>query len=94
MRDHLISVYQARYATSIEAKYLENTTVKKRIKFYNTTFPSDMISTKDDASTRDEKFEKLTRELKIHNRACIVSLIYLLTTSVDLGFSVHNLAKF
>ena len=61
MMDHSVSVYQARYATSIEAKYLENTTVKKRIKFYNTNFPSDMISTNDYVSTSDEQLDKLTR---------------------------------
>ena len=61
MKDHSISVYQARYATSIVAKYLDTTTVKASTNFYKTTFPSDMIFTKYDAFTSDEQVEKLTR---------------------------------
>ena len=53
-----------------------------------------MIFTKEDVSTSDEKVEKLTREYNIHYRACIGSLIYLLSTRVDLSFAVHKLAKF
>ena len=53
-----------------------------------------MIFTKDDVSTSDEKVEKLTREYNIHYRSCICSLIYLLSTRVDLSFAVHKLAKF
>ena len=56
--------------------------------------PAGTIFTKDDVSTSDEKFEKLTRDYNIHYRACIGSLIYLLSTRVDLSFSVHKLAKF
>ena len=44
--------------------------------------------------TRDEQVEKLTREYNIHYRACIGSLIYLLSTIVDLSFAVQKLAKF
>ena len=69
MRDHSNYVDQARYATSIVAKYLATATVKAIKKFYNTIFPSDMIFTKDDTSTSDEQVEKLTREFKIHYRA-------------------------
>ena len=39
-------------------------------------------------------FEKLAREYNIHYRACIGSLIYLLSTRVDLSFSVKKLSKF
>ena len=53
-----------------------------------------MIFTKEDVPTSDEKFEKLTREYNIHYRACIGSLLYLLSTRVDLSFAVHKLAKF
>ena len=53
-----------------------------------------MIFTKDDASSSDEKVEKFNRELNIHYRSCIGSLIYLLSTRVDLSFAVHKLAKF
>ena len=59
-----------------------------------TTFPADMIFTKYDTFTSDEQVEKLTRKLKIHYRACIGSLIYLLSTRVELSFAVHKLAKF
>ena len=53
-----------------------------------------MMFTTDDVSTSDEQVEKLTREYNIHYRACIGSLIYLLSTRVDLRFAVHTLAKF
>ena len=53
MKDHSIYVDQARYATSIFAKYLDIATVKVSKKFYNTTLPSDMIFTKEDVSTSD-----------------------------------------
>ena len=61
MMNHSISVDQARYATSIVAKYLDTATDKVSTKFYKTTFPSDMIFTKEDVSTSDEQVEKLTR---------------------------------
>ena len=94
LKDHSISVDQARYATSIVAKYLYTTTVKLSNKFYKTTLPADMIFTKEDVSTIDEQVEKLTREYNIHYRACIGSFIYLLSTRLDLSFIVHKLAKF
>ena len=94
MKDHSISVDQARYATSIVAKYLDPATVKASTKFYKTTFRGNMIFTKQDASTSDEQVEKLTRVFNIHYRAFIGSLIYLLSTRVDFSFSVHRLAKF
>ena len=53
MKDHSISVDQAKYATSVVAKYLDTATVKVIIKFYKTTFPADMIFTKEDVSTSD-----------------------------------------
>ena len=55
MKDHSISVDQARYDTSIVAKYLDTDTVETSKKLYKTTFPSDMIFTKNDESTSDEK---------------------------------------
>ena len=85
---------QARYATSIVAKYLDTATVKVSNKFYKTTLPADMIFTKEEVSTSDEKIETLTREYNIHYRSCIGYLIYLLSTRVDLSFAVHKLAKF
>ena len=53
LKDHSISVDQARYATSIVAKYLDTDTVKVRKTFYKTTFPDDMIFTKEDVFTSD-----------------------------------------
>ena len=70
---------QAIYATSIDAKYLDTATVKVSKTFYKTTLPADMIFTKTDVSTSDEQVEKFTREYKIHYRACISSLICLLS---------------
>ena len=94
MKDHSISVDQARYSTSIVAKYLDNATVKASTKFYKTTLPFDMIFKKDDTSNRDEKVDKLNREFNIQYRAFIGLLIYLFSTRVDLSFAVHKLAKF
>ena len=94
MKYHSISVKQARYATSVVAKYLDTSTVKVITKFYQTTLPADMIFTKEDVSTSDEQVEKLTREFNIHYRSCIGSLIFLLSTMVDLSFSLHKLANF
>ena len=62
LKDHSISVDQARYSTSIVAKYLDTATFKVSTKFYNTTLPADMIFTKEDLSTSEEQVEKLTRE--------------------------------
>ena len=94
LKDHSISVDQDIYATSIAAKYLDTAIVKVSNKFYKTTLPSDVIFTKEDVSTSDEKVESLTREYNIHYRACIGSLIHLLSTRVNLSLAVHKLAKF
>ena len=53
-----------------------------------------MIFIKEDVSTSDEQVYKFTREFNIDYRACIGSLIDLLSTRVDLSFSVHKLEKF
>ena len=39
LKDHSISMDQARYATSIVAKYLDTATIKVSTKFYKTTLP-------------------------------------------------------
>ena len=75
-------------------KYLDTATVKVSNKFYKTKLPADMIFTKEYVSTSDEQVEKLTREYNIQYRACIGSLIYLLSKRVYLSFAVHKLAKF
>ena len=94
MKDHSISVDQAIYNTSMVAKYLDTATVNTNKRFYKTNLPFDMIFTKADASTSDEQVKRLTRELNIQNKVCIVSLIYLLSTRVNLIFSVHKLYCF
>ena len=60
MKDHSISVDQARYVTSIVAKYFDTATVKVNKKFYKTTLPSDMIFAKADIYTSDEQADKFT----------------------------------
>ena len=65
-----------------------------KYKVHKTTFQSDMIFTKDATSTSDEQVEKLTREINIHSRACMGSLIYLISTRVDFSLAVRKLAKF
>ena len=62
LKDHSISVDQARYATSIVEKYLDTDTVKVSTKFYKTTLPDDMIFTKEDVSTSYKQVDNLTRE--------------------------------
>ena len=94
MKDHSIPVDYARYTSSIVEKYLDTVTVKTNTKFYNNILPSAIIFIKADASTSDNVLEKLSREFKIHYRACIGSLIYLLSTRVDLRFVVHKLEEF
>ena len=73
---------------------MDTATVKSSKTFYKNTFSSDMSFTKADASTSDEQVEKLTRDLNFDYRACISSLIYLLSKIVDLRFAVHKLAMF
>ena len=46
LKDDSISVDQARYATSIVARYLDTATVKVSNKFYKKTMPADVIFTK------------------------------------------------
>ena len=94
MIDNFISVDQARYTTSIVSKYLDDAKVEASKCFYKITLPSDIIFTKDDTSTSDEQFEKLTREFNIHYRSCIGSLIDLFSTIVEFSFAVHKLEKF
>ena len=53
-----------------------------------------MIFNKTETSNSDEQVEKLVRKFNICLRACIGSLIYLLSTRVDFSFAVHKLAKF
>ena len=62
INDNLISMYQARYVTSITVKYLDTASTK----VYKTIIPYDMIFTKYDTSTSDEKVDKFTREFSIH----------------------------
>ena len=61
MKDHSIYMYQDRYDTSIVAKSLYTATFKVITKNYKTTLPAATIFKKEDVSTSDEKFDKLTR---------------------------------
>ena len=46
LKDPSVLVDQARYATSMVAKYLDTSIGKTSTKFYKTTFPYDMIFAK------------------------------------------------
>ena len=52
-------MYQARNAKSVVVKYLNTTTIIENTKFYNTTLTNDMIFTKGNVSTIDEKVKLL-----------------------------------
>ena len=91
LKDHYISVDQARYATPVVVNCLDTDTIKWNTKFHKTTLPHDIIFTKEDASTSDEHMEVLSTEYTIQCRACVGPLLYLLYTIVDLCFVVHNL---
>ena len=55
MKDHSISVDQARYATFIVKKFLDTAIVNTSKKIYKNNFPFDMFFTKSDASTIDDQ---------------------------------------
>ena len=82
------------YDTSIVEIYLETATIKENSKFHKTTLPHDMILTNEYSSISDEQVEVLSREYKIHYRACVESLICLLSTRMDFCFTVHKVEKF
>ena len=94
MRDNYISVDQARYDNSIVDKYLDTYKFKVSVKLYNTTLTYNIVFTKANISTSDEQVEIFTRQYNINYIACIVSLIYLLSTTLYLSFAVNKLAKF
>ena len=91
MKVHSISVDKDRCSTSIVDKYLDTATVNKSTNFYKTTLTYDIIFTKDDLYTSDEQVEKWYREFNIHYRACIGSLIYLLSTRLYLSSAVQKI---
>ena len=65
-KDHSNTVDQDRYTTSIEAKYLDTSTVIKSKKFYNTTLTYYIIFTKNDLYTSDDQVDELTRKLNMN----------------------------
>ena len=81
---HYVSLDQARYATSVFATYLDTSTIKENSRFHKTTLTPDMIFTKEYSYTIDEQVEVITREYNIHYRTCMGTLIYILSTTVDL----------
>ena len=76
------------------SKYIYTATKINFTKFYKTTLPSDMILTTYYVFTSDEKVENLNWEFKIHYRAFIGPLIYLLYTRIYLSFAEQKLEKF
>ena len=94
MKGHSILVDQARYSTYIVDKYLDTVTVNTSKTIYKTTLTSNMIFTNAYTYTSDQKVKKFTRAFNIHYRACIGSLIYLLSTRLDFIFAVKKLAIF
>ena len=77
MKYHSVSVDQTRYATSIVAKYLDTVTVKVSTQFYKTTFPADMIFTKEDVSfVLNEKIIEVKPCIKEKVRALSSQLSY------------------
>ena len=82
LKDHSIAFGQARYSTSVVAKYLETVTIKK-FKFPKTALSHDMIFNKEYDYTSDEKVEMLFIEYNIHYRDFFGSLIYILYARVD-----------
>ena len=71
-------------------KNLDTATIRENPNICNTTLLHDMIFTKEDASTSYEHMEIIYREYNIHYRACVGSLIYILSTRVYLCFAVHK----
>ena len=53
-----------------------------------------MVSPKEDASTSDEQVEELSREYNIQYKVCARLIINILSTRVDLYFSVQKLELF
>ena len=62
LKDHSLSVDQAKYATSVIKDYLDTSTIKENPKFHKTTLPHDMILTKEYASISGEKVGVLSIE--------------------------------
>ena len=62
LKDHSISLDQARYATYVVENYLDTSTIKENPKFQKINSPHDIIFTKEDASTSDEQVEVLSGE--------------------------------
>ena len=91
LKEYYISVCQARYDTYVVAKYIYTTIIKENSKFHKTSLTHDMIFTKEDYSTSDEQVEVFSRESNINYLSCVLSLICILYTRVDLCFVVHNL---
>ena len=85
---------QARYATSIFSNYLDTTIIKENSKYHKTILPHDIIFTKENAFTSDEKVEVLSTDNKINYIFFVGSFIYILSARVDLYFTLHKRRKF
>ena len=93
LKGHYISGYHSRYAKYVVAKYLDTATIKQNSKFHKTTLPHDMIFTKEDDSTSNEKAEVFSIDYNTHYRDFVRKLNYLISTKVDLCFAVQNMVK-
>ena len=60
LKDHYISVYQARYDTSFVERYPDTLTIKYHSKFNNINLTHDMIFNREDTYTGDEQVEVLS----------------------------------
>ena len=61
LKEHYISVCQARYDTYVVAKDIYTAIIKENSKFHKTTLTHDLIFTKEDYSTSDEQLEVFYR---------------------------------
>ena len=90
MKGRSIFVDQARYATFIVAKYLDTATVNASTKFYNTTFPPDMILTKYDTSTSTRYIFEFNTSLPSHRHRIlsVVVKILLILNGIKKGTNI------
>ena len=73
VKNNSISVDEARYSTSVVAKYLDTTTIKENSEFHKTTLTHDIKLIKEYLSIIDEKLGVLSIEYNIQYRAYVGS---------------------
>ena len=65
LKDHYISVYQARYATLIFEKYIDIVAIKENSNLHKTTLPHDMIFTNEDSLPLINKWKTYLDSIKL-----------------------------